>query len=504
VAEIFQDIGDVWRRAGLVRRVMVVMILLGCIAAAALLVNWMRKPEMALLYANIPAREAAKVVEKLRDADLPYELKNGGTTIYIPAGQVYSMRLKMASEGLPTDDQPGYSILDNESFGASPFKQRVNYQRAIEGELAKSIEIINGVISARVHIAQPNGTLFARKKKNSSATVVLKLKTGKRLTGTNIDAIVHLVAGGVEGLGPDDVVVVDSTGALLSGATGDDLTTKAGTFLAYKTQVEQYLSKKAEDMLSSVLGPNKVSVRVAATIKTDSVTSTKETYDPTGKVVTREQLSSSSSSAGDAKAAASGNGTTTKEETTSTDYLVGKTVEATSQLPGQIESLSVAAFVDLSPPADQSGKEGGKATPTLTIKDVEDILRDALGLTQQDQLKVVSASFNTPAPPADKPVDEGLFSYDKILQILRNASLGLLVIGALLVLKIMGGKKSKKDDPGLSLETSGADGDHLLTASSPQIDPELVRNRITRALQENPDQVKRLFLSWVQDGNGEQ
>jgi len=498
---MLDNISATWQRAGLAQRVTLLGLVLGLGAAAVLLLNWARKPDMTLLYSHLAPEEAAKIVEKIRDADVPYELKDGGTTICVPTDKVYSLRLAMASQGLPLDDQMGYRILDNESFGSSPFKQHVNYKRALEGELAKSIQLVNGVLAARVHIVKPENKLFGRKEDLASATVVLKLRGDRRLTAGHIDAIVHLVAGAVEGLGPANVVVVDSTGALLSGAEGkDDFARRAGSLVDYKTQIEEYLADKAEEMLTAVLGPNRASVRVAAVIDTSSVNNTKETYDPVQKVIRREEIKSSSSTSPAPQASEGAKAPSTKEETTSTEYAISKIIEQKVDLPGQVKSLSVGAFVDLSSAA---GKDGEAATSTITLKDVEEILRSALGLTEKDQLKVVDAPFNQPAPVEAPPEEAGLFSLDGILKIVRNASLGLLAIGALLVLKILGGKKVPDARAAPALEGQAISTENLLSAG-PEINPEILRNRISRALRENPEEVKGLFLRWVQSTNGEQ
>jgi len=492
-----------WQRAGLIRRVVLVGVLLGCVGAAVLVVNWARKPRMALLYSGLAAEEAAKIVEKARDAGTPYELKDGGTTVYVPAEQVYSLRLTMAAQGLPTGDQAGYNILDQESFGVSPFKQQVNYKRAVEGELAKSIQVIDGVLSARVHVVRPESKLFARGAESPSATVVLKLGGGRRLTPGNIDAIVHLVAGGVEGLNPQHVVVVDSAGTLLTGATGDEFARNTGELLDHKTQIEEYLSRKAEGMLTAVLGPNRASVRVSAVLETSSLSTTKEVFSPDEKVVTKEEITSSSTTPAPAKDGAGASGASTKEEVTNTEYQVGRTIEEKIEQPGTVKSLSVAAFVDLSAAtADAGDGSGGKAAGgKVTLEDITEILRNALGLSETDNLKVVDTVFNKPESIATEPVEAGFFTMENILLIARYASLGLLALAALVVLKMFGVRRAPKGQTALALEAQTAGGEKLLAAQG-EIDPELIRARITHALQENPDEVKRLFLQWVQGSEG--
>ena len=163
-----QNFQQVWQRMGLIQRVLLLGVLLGCIGAVALLVGWARKPDMSLLYSGLTPEEASKIVEKINEEDIPHELADGGTTIKVPVDKVYSLRLMMASHGLPAGGEGGYQILDKEKIGASPFTQRVNYVRAIEGELVKTVNLLDGVIGARVHIVRPEASLFAGQKKNAS------------------------------------------------------------------------------------------------------------------------------------------------------------------------------------------------------------------------------------------------------------------------------------------------------------------------------------------------
>jgi flagellar M-ring protein FliF len=489
----------------LTRRVMLLAMLLAFGGAAVLLVNWARQPTMGLLYSHLSPEEAAKIVEKVRDEGSPYQLKEGGTAVYAPQEKVYALRLAMASQGLPAGEQEGYRILDDTQIGASPFFQRVNYNRAVEGELSKTIQTLDGVMSARVHVVRPENTLFAPEDKQASASVVLKLKSGRRLTSANVAAIVHLIAGAVEGLRPERVVVVDSGNNLLSGEVDNELAKKAGTFLDYKTQVEQYMANKAEEMLTAALGPNRVSIRVDATIDTTSVEQTVETYDPVNRVVAKEDLKTKSSIPATAEPNAKA-GSTEKEETTTTEYLASLTKKRQTDLPGKVKAITVAALVDLSPPAaPQGAKEAAPApAPTITKEAVRDIIQKALGLPDPNSISVQETSFYKPAiAQVDTAAQEGMFSKDFLLEMARRASLGVLVIGALLALKIFGGGSSKKLPAAstLALTGAGTQSAGLLTAET-GADPDLLRARITNALQENPEEVKRLFLTWVGSERG--
>ncbi len=499
MAGTIENLKRIWQATGLLQRVIIVTVLLALAAAGWVLFNWAGKPEMTLLYSNISREEAAKIVEKINDAGVPYELTDGGTTIKAPVDQVHSLRLKMASAGLPSGGRGGYEILDKEKIGASPFTQRVNYIRAVEGELAKSIELMEGVTQVRVHVVRPQSDIFAGAEQNASATVVVRIRPGWRLSPSNVAAIVNMVAGSVEGLSTEKVVVVDSGGRLLAGGDGqNEIASKAGTFLDYKSQVEQYLSEKAEQMLAAALGPGRASVKVNAVVDITNQEESTETYSPDNKVTVKEEIQSSSSTPGGSEKTAGGS---TREETITNEYMVSKTIKRVTDLPGEITSLSVAAMVDLS--ATKSEGEGGEeknAQKIMAVTDVEEIIRNALGLQDSDKLKVVETTFQKSAV-AELPAQEsgGLFSSDFLLQLAERFSLGILVIGALILLRMLRGAKSKVaagEQSSASALEAGAAG-RMLPGAAEQ-NPEMLRVRISQALQDNPDEVKRLFRKWAE------
>jgi len=511
------NIREIWVRMGLVQRVLLAAILAACVGATALLVGWARTGAMALLYADLAPEEASRIVEKIRESGTALELRAGGTAVYVPTDKVYSLRLDLAGQGMPAGDQRGYRLLDDEKIGTSPFTQRLNYRRALEGEIAKSIQVLEGVQAARVHIVRPENSLFGGQQMPSSATVVLRLKPGWRMSPRNISAVLHMVAGSVEGLKPEGVVVVDGSGNLLSSNSSDGLARGVETFIDFKTQHEEYLAHKVEDMLALVLGPNRASVRVSCTIDNSSATTTTETFDPQAKVPLKEEnkTKSASGAAASAEAAASPPGGTTKEETTMTDYIVGRTVKQETIVPGKITSISVAAFVDLSAPAaPPPAAEGAAKTPppaatTLKVADVETVIRSALGLKETDTIKVVDTPFRAAAAPeaaaTEEAAGEGRAFY---LDMAQNLSLGVLVIGALVALKLVSGSKKRAGGPKAALAAGGGAAGALPPSSlagsldSSTIDPALLRSRITAALQENPEEVKRLFLAWAEGNQG--
>jgi len=487
----------------LVQRVLLIAVTLTFAIVTALLIQWARRPDLGILYSGLDAEDASKIVDKINEKNISYELRNGGTTILCPKKDIARLRLEMAREGLPSGDQTGYSIFDKEKVGVSPFVQNVNLRRALQEELAKSIQMIDGVLHARVHIVSAERNVFTAQAAETSASVVLRLRPGYSLSELNIAAITNLVAGSVAGLKSEKVTVVDSQGRLLSSESEHSLAHGAGTVQAYKERVEQTLEKKVEDMLTTVLGPGRATVRIWATIDMNSVNTVVETYEPKG-VVTKEQIQSSTKPVAAAGSGTGQSGTTPQPEKTediTTEYEVGKTVRTLTVLPGQVVSLKVSAFVDLSAAAQDANAPGGKV---LQVADVEEIIKNALGLEDASAIKVVDVKFNQPfeALAAEEPSN-----WPRYLAIVRHASMGIMAICAFFVLRIFRGAKQKAGATGAGSGLPEAQGiaagkgpAGLLTeeAEGSAQEPFLLRRQITGALQKNPEQVKRLFASWVE------
>ena len=495
MAELSGNLRQAWRQTNLLQRVILLAVLLACAGAGALLLGWARKPHMGMLYRGLEPDEASAIVEKIRDAGIEYELTAGGTTINVPVEEIYSLRLTMASTGLPAGGQKGYRILDEAEFGSSPDKLRINYIRAVEGELSKTIQMLDSVIAARVHVVVPEGRLFARKNKGSSATVALRIKPGWRISSSNAASIVHMVAGAVEDLAPEKVVVV-ADGKIVSSEEKGPMGSGGGSFFDYKARVEEYLAKKAQDMLITALGPDRASVRVDAVIATVNSSETVEKYDPDGRVVSKEEIKSTSSTPADEN-----KGGSTREENTTSEYMVSRTITETTDLPGKITSVSVAVLVDLSPPPKPEGQEGEAPKGTsLTVVDIEAMTRSALGLKESDSLTVKETRFaGSAAAAVEVPEAGGGFTDPAfLLEMGRRFSLGILVIGALLALRMFRGSKkaSGATDASPQLAGQGVGADHLLPGAA--ANPEVLRSQITNALQNNPDEVKRLFLHWIE------
>ena len=500
---LFQKLIAVWQKINIVQRALLMAIILTMGIVGTLLTYWAKLPDMQMLYAELGPEEAAKITDKISEKGVAYELRNGGKSVYVPREKVYQLRLDLAKDGLPSGDQGGYSLFDNEKIGVSPFVQNINLKRALQDELAKSIQMIDGVMHARVHIVSGDQSLFNSSQQQTSASVVLKLKAGYRLSNTNIAAIANLVSGSIEGLKTENVTIVDSDGRLLSSRSDQAVAGGAGTVQDYKERVEQNLSNKVEQMLQAVLGPGRATVRVSAEVNMTSVQMITETYSPTGKVTTKEEIKSTSETepATGTEAGKTAAGGVKKDDTSTTEYVVGKTVEQKTSVPGTVTSLSVAAVVDLSPAEANQAQNADQSAKIMPIAEVEKLIETALGLNLKggDSLKVVEAKFFRPAVTADESQQPKKLDF---IAIARQASLGIMALCALLVLKIFtkAGKKATAETPGQL--PAGAEAAGMLPGMTTAAEPVVVRRQLAEVMRNNPDQARRLFTNWLQEKNG--
>ncbi|HWQ91198.1 MAG TPA: flagellar basal-body MS-ring/collar protein FliF [Clostridia bacterium] len=279
----------IWKQLGVAQRVTVAaatLVLLLCLGALAF---WSSRAEYGLLYGKLSDSESAKVIAALDDAKIPYRVGAGGSSILVPSEKVHLMRMQLAGRGIPRGDGVGFEIFDKPNFGISDFVQRANYVRAVQGELARTISQLDEIESARVMIVLPENRLLLDKDKYATASVFVRVRGNSPLPPQSINSIRFLVANAVEGLKPNHVSLVDNLGNVLSeNADNDSLTGLSTTQLAARRNLEQYLGKKAQDMLEKVLGPGQAIVRIAAEINYDTVTRTEEKFDPDGAVLRSE------------------------------------------------------------------------------------------------------------------------------------------------------------------------------------------------------------------------
>jgi len=428
VTQIIGGAKERWDEMTPNQKVAVAAIATALVIGSVLLVWNMRHIRYATLYANMDAQEASAVVEQLNAQDVPYRVTHGGTAIEVPSGRVYEVRLDMASQGLPRSGIVGYEIFDKTNLGMTDFLQKVNYHRALEGELTKTIMQLREVQAARVHLVLPERRLFKEDQKVPAASVLLKLSSGGRLNQRQIEGITHLVASSVEGLDSEQITIVDYNGNLLSARMENDpLAQLSANQLGLQREVETYLETKAQSLLNQVLGPQRSIVRVRATLNFQQVERTIETYDPDRVVLRSEERIEEN---------AGEKGTT---ENSISNYEVDRTIERIVGAVGTIRNLSVALIID---PGSSQTEAGGAAEPvgkTLSQAEIErlgGIVKNAVGFVpERDVFQVTSMAFDTSEKEAMRKELDSAARFNLWLTIGKRVAQGIGVVVLFFLLK---------------------------------------------------------------------
>ncbi|MBA5870782.1 MAG: flagellar M-ring protein FliF [Nitrospira sp. CR2.1] len=436
------------------QRLIILLALAGSIAGLVAVTLWTQQPDMQVLYANLAVDDAAGIIDKLKDAKVPYETTNGGTTILVPNAQVHDLRLEMAGQGLPHGGGVGYEIFDRTTMGMSDFVQKLNYRRALQGELARTITQMPEVERARVHLAIPERRLFATEQDRARASVVVSLRANHMLSKAQIQGVVHLVSSSVEGLQARDVTVVDGHGNLLSNTSSDETAGLSGTQMEFQRTLEKDIETRIQTMLERIVGVNKAVVRVSSVLDFRKVETTEERYDPNGQVVRSEQRGQEKSNGvngatggvpgvesnvpGGAEAEAgqtSSNSNQTKNETV--NYEISRTVSRIVEPTGTIKKLSVAVLVDgIYEGGAKTGEAGAEQQPKKYVprseeemKRIEEIVKKAMGYSteRQDQVEVVNVQFGLGVEePAGEAVEATADSTRAWMPYIRYAVGGVL------------------------------------------------------------------------------
>lgn len=422
-------------------------VLIGTIVGSIVLISWVNKINYARLYSNMEPAEAGEIVSYLNDNKIPYTLADNGTSIEIPSDDVYSTRIALASQGLPKEGSIGYSLFDKSNLGMTDFLQNLNFRRALEGELTRTIMQLREVQAARVHIVMPKERLFKEDKKEATASIVLKLRHRDGLSESQLDGITHLVAASVEGLQPQNIAIVDYDGNLLSGGRKQDAVSGlSDSQLEVRKNVESYLQDKAQSLLDGVLGVGKSLVRVTADLNFQQLERTAETFDPNAPVVRSEEKTSTNNATTDKSPEANESNEQGSTETVVTNYEISKTVEHIVNAVGTIDRLSVAVMVDgtYSVPAGSAAD----AAPTYAPRPQEEldrlaaIVRNAVGFDQQrnDQIEMVNIPFDRQSLETDQKMLDSMYQREFYLEIGKTVGIILLCLLGLFYLKRKGKK----------------------------------------------------------------
>lgn len=261
------------------RKMLLLIVGVIVIAISSITYLWLKDDNYGVLFSNLNDKDGGEIISQLDKLNIPYKFSSSGTTILIPQNQIYHTRLRIAQQGLPKGGAIGFELLDKESFGMSQFNEQINYQRALEGELSRTIAIISSVDDARVHLAMPKPSLFVRERKFPSASVALTLLPGRALSQGQIDAIIHLISSSVPELQADKVTIIDQKGNLLTGERYRDSNVNIAQ-LEYSERIENLVRERVEKIIIPILGQQNVKVQVNADIDFSRQESTSEIYDP--------------------------------------------------------------------------------------------------------------------------------------------------------------------------------------------------------------------------------
>ena len=380
-------------------KIMYAVVSIAGIVASVIVIFFVFTPSYETLYIGLDASEAGEVVEKLGEYKVPYRLENGGTTVMVPRANIYDVRLKLASEGLPRSGTIGYEIFDKSNLGMTEFLQKINYRRALEGELSKSITKIRGVKGARVHIVIPESRLFKESQKDATASVVLILGGAGGISGRQVEGIVYLLSASVEGLNPDNVTVLDSAGRLLSAKKfGNGVGALTSSQLEIRKQVEDYLEAKAASILDPVVGAGKSVVKISAQLNFEQVEQTVENYDSDNPAIRSEERIQESMTESNPGEDNFGKTIKNSIENVVINYEINHTVQHVVNSVGNIERLWVAILVDGNYEM-VSGKEGEEAKYIPRSKEeldrISGIVKGAIGfdIQRNDVMKIETAPF---------------------------------------------------------------------------------------------------------------
>jgi flagellar M-ring protein FliF len=519
-------------RAQLVSLALSFVLVVAVIGGSAL---WLNTPTYALLFADMDQETAASMVSRLKQLKVDYKLDDGGRAIRVASSRVDELRLELTAQGLPSSGRIGFEIFDRTTFGTTEFVEQVNFRRALEGEIARTISTLSSVSSARVHIAPGKDPLFGEKQ-SATASVVLKLKDARGLSASTASGIANLVAASVEGLHPDAVVILDSGGHPLTSAHGED---QLGAAQVERQQrLERDMTTRVIALLDPVVGEGRARVNVALKLNPTSREQTEEKFDPETIVRSRSTATDVTSQPGAGGVAGTrGNlptptppppvqtasaGSSRQNEVT--NYEVSKTTTHTIEPPGDVARLSVAVILD---DAHESsiGKDGKQTVKRVArkpeeLQKLEALVATAVGLDESrgDRVTVQNIAFDDPLPV--EPESPGfLVRYERPLQE-GGRTVAVLVVGlvALLLLKSMFSRTMTGSTPALA---EGPRPAALAASAMPrtvaelesEIDGQLgggggdsrrlpaLTRRVAGLAQKEPATTAKLLRSWMTEGS---
>ena len=508
------------------KRLLVGGVVLACLLSFALLIMLANRTDYRPLFTNLASEDAGEIVNKLKEAKTPYQITPDGKGIMVPADKVYELRLSLASEGLPQGGGVGFEIFDRKNFGMTEFVQKLNYQRALQGELARTITQISGVEQARVHLVIPEKTLFKEAEKPPTASVVLKMKGNKNLRDNEVQGVVHLVSSSIEGMNADNVTVLDSRGKILSkGGNGMADASAKATSAMQETQrgYERNVEERLQTLLDRVVGGGKSVARVSATFDFKQVERVEEKFDPETIAVRSEQRSEekaggSAVSTGvpgvqtnlgrTAPGAGGAAGGGSKNDET-LNYEVSRSTSRTVEPVGTLSKVSVAILVDGKYETGAPGKDGaaGKAKYVPRSPDelqkIEALVKGAVGFNQErgDQISIQNIAFQDAGEAAGSTESAKWWMNPFFLTLFKNLmiALGFLALMLFVVKPMLNTLRAARPARPDILEAIVPDAQEKMSASErAQLAMHMAEQQeLMEKAKTNPYQVAQILQNWL-------
>ncbi|GAB4010127.1 flagellar basal-body MS-ring/collar protein FliF [Nocardioides ultimimeridianus] len=489
--------------------------------AAFLVFRWASTPTYAPLYSNLSGQDASAVVDELQSEGVPYKLTGGGTTIMVPQSDVYSSRITLSGKGLPSSSDTGYSILDSEGLSTSEFTQQTDYKRAMEGELASTLEAIDGVSTAIVHLAIPEKQVFSDQQQPTTASVLVATDAGTTLTQDQVQAIVHLVASSIAGLDPKNVTVSDSSGQVLTAQDDGSGTTTASNQNAAVAAFASTVKSQIQGILDPVVGPGNSTIAVTPTLDFDQASQvtrsykappkgtpplsqswTKEHYNGVGANGTASGVVGPNGQMGPGASTSSGP-SAYQNDTNTQDNPVGMTVENRVKAPGSLKDLHVSVVLNAATAA---------AIQPAVIKQ---LVASGIGINTKrgDTIDVSSLPFDqTAAKQAAAELAAAAAAKHKASQsaLYRNAGLAALVAIMLILAWLQARRRAKARDEATEYLIEQVRAGHAERVAIethapapalelPPVDPEddRIREELLALVEKQPDDVAALLRGWL-------
>ncbi len=483
---------------------------------------WANQIEYQPLYSSLSPEDGAEVVKRLKELKIPYRLAANSGKILVPSKNVYEIRITLAGDGLPTGGVIGYELFDETDFGTTEFVQHLNYQRALQGELARTIKEMNEVIDAKVLIVMPKDSVFIEDAKPPSASVLLKLKS--RINNEKVDAIVHLVASSLEGMNPDLVTVVDTTGnTLYKGATEEERAGKlANEQLRHKIAYEQIISKRIQTMLEKIVGSGKAIVRVTADMDFSQLDTNEEIFDPEIQLLrSRQNIIESTAAANNPSGpvssvnpvvppgggtSESGNSQKCEKQNETVNYELNRTLRRIVKPVAILKRLSVAAVLDGT--YTLKTNDAGVQERTYVARSQQEmvqfkaIVRNAMGYSEdrEDQITVESFPFSYTDDMDSVDIPGWQVFLEKYGRTITNLLLVALIF-IFVVLPVVKAAKEIKTGIVEAALTSQEEDQSLLDiedrAALPDIDKMSPREKAAYLAQQDSDKSINILKGWL-------